>query len=126
MVCQGAQAGEKRQWIYLRFSCTSLCTMTLVLLKDVMSSLDVGVRPCTDAKKNCYSLPKWQSVLSLLCFWLPSVPSSLHRHFFIVRLSSLRKLCLVSPFSFHAFGQRDQQISLLVFCPQGILLTMET
>lgn len=43
--------GQKRQWIYLRFSCTSLCNMALVLLKDVMSLLDVGVRQCTDAKK---------------------------------------------------------------------------
>lgn len=37
-------------------------------------------------------------------------------------LSSLRKLCQVSPFSFHVFGQRDQQISLLVFPPQGFYL----
>lgn len=74
-------------------------------------------------RKSCYSLPKCQSVLSLLCFCFPSDPSSLNIHFYIVRLNcrfcltwdNIRSLCQISPFSFHVFGQRDQQIHLLVF-----------
>lgn len=40
----------------------------------------------------------------------------------LLSLSSLRQLCQVSPFSFRVFGQRDHQISLLVFPPHGYYL----
>lgn len=51
MVFQGVQTRREGTIDCLRFSCPSLCTTALVLLKDVMSSLDVGVKALTEAKK---------------------------------------------------------------------------